>query len=68
MAPTNAPPADGAGGSGPARDRADEAMIARAHERFAAERRRALQVGHGGALPNLIVIVGIMCGMNCIHY
>jgi hypothetical protein len=69
MAPTNAPPADGAGGSGPPRDRADEAMLARAHERFAAERRRPRGAEQGaGALPNLIVIGGLKCGTTSLHH
>lgn len=54
-----------------ARDPADEAMVARAHERFAVERRRARQTkraGEGGALPNLIVIGGLKCGTTSLHH
>jgi hypothetical protein len=44
----------------PYRDHADEAMTARAHERFAAERRRASRHRlDRGAVPNLIVIGGL---------
>ena len=45
-------------------------MIARAHERFAAERRRAGRRGPGGAgaLPNLIVIGGLKCGTTSLHH
>jgi hypothetical protein len=54
------------------RDPADEAMVARAHERFAAERkrlrRRSRQAGRGGALPNLIVIGGLKCGTTSLHH
>jgi Sulfotransferase domain len=61
LAPADAPP----------RDRADEAMVARAHERFAAERRRARRSRRqsgGGALPNLIVIGGLKCGTTSLHH
>ena len=54
-----------------ARDPADEAMVARAHERFAAERqraRRAKRAGEGGALPNLIVVGGLKCGTTSLHH
>jgi hypothetical protein len=52
------------------RDAADEAMVARAHERFAAERRRVRhRVRRGrGALPNLVVIGGLKCGTTSIHH
>ena len=53
-----------------ARDPADEAMVARAHERFRAERRRARRRrGKAqGALPNLIVIGGLKCGTTSLHH
>jgi Sulfotransferase domain len=54
-----------------ARDPADEAMVARAHERFAAERKkagRARRSGAEGALPNLIVIGGLKCGTTSLHH
>jgi hypothetical protein len=47
-------------------------MVARAHERFAAERRRARRRSrghqHGGALPNLIIIGGLKCGTTSLHH
>jgi hypothetical protein len=51
-------------------DAADEAMVARAHQRFAAERRRARRSGRGdqGALPNLVVIGGLKCGTTSLHH
>ncbi len=51
-------------------DPADEAMVARAHERFATERRRARRGagGRDGALPNLIVIGGLKCGTTSLHH
>ena len=53
----------------PHSDPADEAMIARAHERFAGERRRAGRRSHaGGGLPNLIVIGGLKCGTTSLHH
>ena len=54
----------------PPRDLADEAMVARAHERFAAERRRARRRRRTakGALPNLIVIGGLKCGTTSLHH
>ncbi len=58
-------PADGV-----PRDPADEAMVARAHERFAAERRhtrRGLR-RHRSALPNLLVIGGLKCGTTSLHH
>ena len=56
--------------SPPPRDRADEAMVARAHERFAAERRRPARAAHEreGTLPNLIVIGGLKCGTTSLHH
>ncbi len=55
----------------PAADPADEAMVARAHERFAAERRKAgkrKRGGASGAMPNLIVIGGLKCGTTSLHH
>jgi hypothetical protein len=52
------------------RDPADEAMVARAHERFAAERRHSrhkVRRRHT-ALPNLLVIGGLKCGTTSIHH
>ncbi len=46
-------------------------MVARAHERFAAERRRARRARRRrgrGALPNLIVIGGLKCGTTSLHH
>jgi len=46
-------------------------MVARAHDRFAAERRRAARAGRRGgpgALPNLIVIGGLKCGTASLHH
>ena len=53
-----------------ARDQADEAMVARAHERFAGERKRTGRSGSGraGTLPNLIVIGGLKCGTTSLHH
>jgi hypothetical protein len=46
-------------------DPADEAMVARARERFrGAGRRRARE----GALPNLVVIGGLKCGTTSLHH
>ena len=44
--------------------------MARAHERFAAERRWTKRRGRdaGGALPNLIVIGGLKCGTTSLHH
>ena len=44
--------------------------MARAHERFAAERRRTRRgFGQGrGALPNLLVIGGLKCGTTSLHH
>ncbi len=52
------------------RDPADEAMVTRAHERFAAERRGARRRARPGegALPNLIVIGGLKCGTTSLHH
>jgi Sulfotransferase domain len=51
-------------------DAADEAMVARAHQRFATERRRGRRRGRGpqGALPNLVVIGGLKCGTTSFHH
>ena len=52
-------------------DPADEAMVARAHERFAAERKRARRRRRetgAGAFPNLIVIGGLKCGTTSLHH
>jgi len=59
--------------AGAARDPADEAMVARAHERFASDRRRARRrlrrrAWGAGALPNLIVIGGLKCGTTSLHH
>lgn len=47
-------------------------MVARAHERFASERRRARRHARrhrqGGALPNLIIIGGLKCGTTSLHH
>jgi hypothetical protein len=47
-------------------------MVARAHERFAAERskldRRRRRAAREGALPNLIVIGGLKCGTTSLHH
>jgi Sulfotransferase family len=64
-----APPASGPGAAAPFRDAADEAMTARAHERFAGDRRRVRRrPPHGGALPNLVVIGGLKCGTTSLHH
>jgi hypothetical protein len=53
-------------------DRADEAMVARARERFASERRhlerRRRRAERHGALPNLVVIGGLKCGTTSLHH
>ncbi|MEK6271807.1 MAG: sulfotransferase [Actinomycetota bacterium] len=51
-------------------DAADEAMVARAHERFAVERRRVRRrVRHRrGALPDLVVVGGLKCGTTSLHH
>lgn len=46
-------------------------MVARANERFRAERRRARRRrrrGAPGALPNLVVIGGLKCGTTSLHH
>ena len=48
-------------------DPADEAMVARAHERFAGDRKRR-RPRSGGALPNLVVIGGLKCGTTSLHH
>ncbi len=52
------------------RDPADEAMVARAHERFAAERRRTRRRLRSAesALPNVVVIGGLKCGTTSLHH
>jgi hypothetical protein len=56
----------------PAVDLPDEAMLARARERFGAERRRLdrrrRRARRRGALPNLIVIGGLKCGTTSLHH
>lgn len=53
-------------------DPADEAMVGRARERFAAERRhlqrRRRRAERAGAPPNLIVIGGLKCGTTSLHH
>ena len=51
-------------------DPADEAMVRRAHERFAAERqgRTRRRASGAGALPNLVVIGGLKCGTTSLHH
>jgi Sulfotransferase domain len=53
-------------------DPADEAMVARARERFASEtrhlQRRRRRARRHGALPNLIVIGGLKCGTTSLHH
>ena len=49
-------------------DPADVAMVARAHERFAAERGRSHTRRPGAALPNLVVIGGLKCGTTSLHH
>jgi len=46
-------------------DPADEAMVARARERFRGAGRRRPR---GGALPNLVVIGGLKCGTTSLHH
>ena len=55
---------------GSIRDPADEAMVARAHERFAAERAKAERIRRrpDAAMPNLIVIGGLKCGTTSLHH
>lgn len=56
----------------PVSDPADEAMVARARERFAGERRRLgrrrRRGRERGALPNLVVIGGLKCGTTSLHH
>jgi hypothetical protein len=49
-------------------DPADVAMVARAHERFAAERGRTHRRRPDAALPNLVVIGGLKCGTTSLHH
>jgi hypothetical protein len=52
-------------------DAADEAMVARAHQRFATERRgarRRFRRGPRGSLPNLVVVGGLKCGTTSLHH
>ncbi len=53
-------------------DPADDAMVARARERFASERRhlarRRRRAQRSGALPNLVVIGGLKCGTTSLHH
>jgi hypothetical protein len=51
-------------------DAADEAMVARAHERFAVEGRRVRRRvrRRRGALPNLVVVGGLKCGTTSLHH
>jgi hypothetical protein len=52
-------------------DPADRAMIARAHERFAGDRRRAARGAYErarGELPNVVVIGGLKCGTTSLHH
>jgi hypothetical protein len=46
-------------------DRADEAMVARARERFRGAGRRRPRPG---AIPNLVVIGGLKCGTTSLHH
>jgi hypothetical protein len=52
------------------RDPADEAMCARARERFTADRRsrRRRRRRRHAALPNLIIVGGLKCGTTSIHH
>jgi hypothetical protein len=43
-------------------------MVARAHERFAAERGRAHRRRPDAAFPNLVVIGGLKCGTTSLHH
>jgi Sulfotransferase domain len=51
-------------------DPADEAMCARARERFAGDRRSGLRRRRKrhAALPNLIIVGGLKCGTTSIHH
>ena len=53
-----------------ARDPADEAMCARARERYSADRRSRLRKRRQlhAAAPNLIIIGGLKCGTTSIHH
>jgi Sulfotransferase family len=65
-------PAADAGPPARSSDPADDAMVARARERFASERRhmarRRRRAERSGALPNLIVIGGLKCGTTSLHH
>jgi len=52
------------------RDSADEAMCARARERFTGDRRNRLRRRRKrhAALPNLIIVGGLKCGTTSIHH
>lgn len=52
------------------RDPADEAMCARARERFTADRNRRLprRRNKNATLPNFIIIGGLKCGTTSIHH
>lgn len=56
----------------PTHDPADEAMCARARERYAADRKRGGRVPRRhrrhAALPNLIIIGGLKCGTTSLHH
>lgn len=54
----------------PPRDRADEAMCARARERYAADRKSRLRRRRKrhAQLPNLIIVGGLKCGTTSIHH
>ena len=76
-APRRADPADSSDRPAPAEpesraDPADEAMLARARERFASERRRLVRrrrrASRRGALPNLVVVGGLKCGTTSLHH
>jgi hypothetical protein len=43
-------------------------MVARAHERFAADRGRRHQRRSDAALPNLVVVGGLKCGTTSLHH
>jgi Sulfotransferase family len=49
-------------------DPADEAMVARAHERFASERARSHRRRADAALPNLVIVGGLKCGTTSLHH
>lgn len=72
MPAADAGPADPSASPSAAPDPADEAMVARARERFAAERgrlaRRRRRAERQGALPNLVVIGGLKCGTTSLHH